>query len=187
MLAGLCAHAILVSGITFADPAPSAESETRRFVPEWNVTLVTTTAGPAASDNLRESIQVFSVEGHTLAQIRGLVGPVHLAIPNRQILVCGNDGIDTDGEARVFGLDGEVQVRRAHLGFVRDCGVTSDGRLYWLRYDLVESGSPYSVALVFGPRGEDVLRRRFDRAETIRFEAGGKPYALEFSAPDSPG
>ncbi len=84
-------------------------------------------------------------------------------------------------------MDGKPAFSFAHLGFLRNCGVTEDQELYWLHYNIAEGGAPSNSVVVLDATGTVVERREFPEARAMEFEFGGKSYSLEITAAEIPG
>ena len=74
-----------------------------------------------------------------------------------------------------------------HRGYLRDCGVTGDGYLYWLHDNVVRAGVPSNLVIVLDADGDAVAEAEFEEDRSFTFEARGKTYSLSIAAADWPG
>lgn len=162
-------------------------AETNVFISEWGLTLVQETSTPRNSDAQTLTFRLVSKAGVVVAQSPPLYGPLYSSIPNRELLSCEGNGVGQGAQALIFNLDARITRRLTHAGYLRGCGTSNDGRLYWLNYNMVEDGSPYNLVVVLGPSGREIHRQRLNVAGSVVVDFAGKTYSFPIPTPDLPG
>jgi len=116
-----------------------------------------------------------------------LVGPVYLSVANAQLFSCESNSTLASREARAFDLDGKQAFTFADRGYLRDCGIRSDERVYWLIYNAAIGGIPTKRSVVLNSLGEVVARAEFPESRSLRFSVAGKTYTLSVPRAEMPG
>ena len=116
-----------------------------------------------------------------------LEGPIFLAPANRQIFACESNAIAAATAAEIFDAEGSLAFSFRHPGFLRDCGLTGDQRLYWLHYNVMDRGSALNTVVVLAADGSTVHRSTFSVGKTLTWTYRGQEYSLEIPAPELPG
>jgi hypothetical protein len=178
---------IALASTSLAAPAALAESTHRTSIPEWNLTLVQRDSAPAGSDAFHVIFQLVSAKGDVVAESPPLYGPVLVSRPNRELFSCEGNGVDQGAEALIFDLAGNISGRIKHVGFLRQCGVSDDGRIYWLHYNVVKNGVPYNLVLLVGSGGTVLLTQHLDGGGVVTLERQGQIYTFRIPDPELPG
>jgi len=114
-------------------------------------------------------------------------GPIVLSVVNKQILSCEFNAYDASSFAILFNLQGEKVATIEHRGYLRQCGTTSDGKLYWFHYNKVVNSQPVNVLLVASDNGNIVFEKELTNGGEIKFQYAGKDYAVTIREPELPG
>jgi hypothetical protein len=168
-------------------PIFAADDSSSTLVEEWGLNLTEIRTGPKASDAIIVTFELRSRSGELLAKAPPLIGPLLVSPPNREIFSCESNSTMGGEAALSFDLSASVVGSYVHPGYLRDCGLSKDERLYWLHYNLMENGKPYNFVVILGPRGKVILTRRLNRAGSVELTYEGRSYAFPIPEPDLPG
>lgn len=149
--------------------------------------VVVVRVGPDHSDYIALHVQIVDAAGQRIATLPPLEGPVFLAPSNRQIFSCESNSISASSDARAFDADGNSAFTFHHPGYLRDCGLTDDQRLYWLHYNVVEQGRARNMVVVLAADGSIVHDSTFLTGKALTFTYGGRDYSLAIPRPELPG
>ena len=149
--------------------------------------VVVDRVGPDHSDYTALHVQIVDAAGHRIAKLPPLEGPVFLAPANRQIFSCESNSISAASAAMAFDADGNPAFTFHHRGYLRDCGLTVDQRLYWLHYNVVEQGLARNMVVVLAADGSIVHDSAFSTGKALTFASGGREYNLAIPPPELPG
>ncbi len=111
-----------------------------------------------------------------------LIGPIKLAIANRQIVSCESNSIVGTQKARIFNLSGKEIAVVEHRGFLRSCDITSDGSLYWFHYNRIIDAEPKNILVVVTSQGIVVYEKTLSAGGNIKFSHNGKEYVVSIQA-----
>lgn len=182
-------HSLLLVplAMTVALAAFAADAETRRRVQTWNLDVVVSPLPRASPGDYAVRFRVEAGRGKLVGRSPNLYGPVLVSEPNNEIISCEGNGAAQGEGVIVFDRNGHIQDHIEHVGPLKACGITANGRLYWLHYVLPERGHYYSLVRFIGagalPHGE----RRLDEAGTAHFrDEDGEAYTVDIGPPLPP-
>jgi len=178
-----CTVEAFVIAVLFASTAAAEE----RDYPEIGKTLVIEKVGPANSDAVHLQVSLRDIEGGAIVEFPRMVGSVLLSTANAQLFSCESNSTLATSEAMAFHLDSRPSFSFPHRGYLRNCGLTGDGRLYWLHYNVVREGVPRNQVVVLNGEGKAVADAEFTDARQFTFKDGEKTYSLSIPAADWPG
>lgn len=161
---------------------PPAYSE---IIEEWGLNYSSELSCRANSDLCSRTITLDDGIGASTKMV--LVGPVKLAIANRQIISCESNSVVGTQEAKIFDLAGDLIAVVSHRGFMRNCGITTDGALYWFHYNKVKSSVPINILVVVTNMGRVVYEETHSAGGDIEFLHNGKGYVVSIQPPELPG
>jgi len=171
--------AVILIGLV---PVRVSAGETRRLAFIDRIVVIEE-KGPAHSDWIALAVRIEDNAHHVLAELPPLDGPVLLSPANRQVFACET----YPGSALSFRADGKRAFAFRHIGYLRQCGLVQDEKLYWLHYNTVEHGTPLNTVVVLDAAGSIVHRSTFDGEKVLRFSHLGKHYSLSIPPPELPG
>ena len=166
--------------------AVGAGAEEREF-PELAKVLVLEEIAPRNSDAIHLKVSLRDKVGEQSVRFPDLVGPIHLSAANSQLFSCESNSTLATSRALAFDLDGKQSFEFAHRGYLRDCGVTEDGRLYWLLYNTVKGGVPTNLIVVLDERGAIVSEAEFSEPRDFEFKVRERQYLLPVPRAEMPG
>ncbi len=165
----------------------SSVSAEEQSIPEIHKVLVIETLGPASSDAITLQVSLRDESGNEAVQFPSVVGPVYLSVANSQLFSCESNSTVAARQARAFDLEGKAAFTFSHRGFLRSCGLSPDGLLYWLIYSVVREEAPTSLVIVLDANGGVVAEAEFRDRREFEFTAGGKAYSLPVPQAEMPG
>jgi len=151
----------------------------------WNVEYRSESRCLPNSDVCHQAIAIVDSSGK-VSELK-VTGPVLLAIKNRQIVSCESNAILATEEAKIFDLAGRLVATVNHRGYLRECGITPDGSLYWFHYNEVIESKPMNVVVVVSSRGAIVYEKVLSKGEKVEFSYGKDEYELDIQEPELPG
>jgi hypothetical protein len=116
-----------------------------------------------------------------------VIGPVILAIANKQIVSCESNSVMDTHKARIFDLAGAEIASVQHRGYLRNCDITSDGSLYWFHYNKVFDSVPKNILVVVTSEGNIAYEQTLLTGGDISFAHNGREYNVSIQAPEFPG
>jgi hypothetical protein len=152
-----------------------------------NAIVIEERADSRNSDAVTEHFSLLTSDGKLVARPPPLYGPVFISRPNRELLSCEGNGVGQGKAALIFDLTGRVEAKVVHPGYLRTCGVSEDGRIYWLHYNAIDGGTPYNLVLIVGRGGTVLKRQRLDKAGSVVISVGASTYRFQIPAPEFPG
>jgi len=165
----------------------SAQNSRSRFVEAWGLTVVENWSGLAHSDAIGEVFELRSSDDKVVARSPSIIGPLLLSRPNREILSCEiNSTLDIKA-ALLFDLNASIIARMPHRTYLRNCGLSDDGRIYWLHYTRVQADKPYNLVVIVGAGGRILSTQRLDHAGNATLTSGTRTYVFPNPEPDWPG
>lgn len=138
------------------------------------------------SDVCETTVKIFK-DGIEIADIPGLEGPAIHSSVNSQILSCESNSVFATEGIRVFDYSGKELFSYPHSGYQRDCGVLTDGALYWLLYNIVENGRPKNSLIVLNAEGNEVFKSGATELTEFIFFYKNEQHKLTVPTPDWPG
>jgi hypothetical protein len=160
-----------------------------KYIPEWQSWLLEEETAIRESGVFWYELHLLDKNGDNIAALPTLRGYTFLtSTANDQIVAC-EENPDSKGYAVIFNLKGEVVAEFQHEEFLRACGATDDGKLYWLHYNGLEtpvksSGfKPYNVIVILDNEGNVVHEEKFVKGKTVEFEY--KEAGYEIDVPDA--
>jgi hypothetical protein len=178
---------ILAIGFLCAAATVDAGQSQRHFVKEWRLTVVETWSAPPSSDAMTGVFELRTVNDDLVARSRPIIGPLLISPANNELVSCEAQWTMGGVAVLVFDLSGSVVAEYPHPGYLRNCGTSIDGRIYWLNYSLIENDHPYSLVVLLGPRGHLLATKRLDHKGTFTWTEDGNEYSFDFPEPDWPG
>jgi hypothetical protein len=176
---------VLAAMVTRA--AAAAGAETRIRVQDWGLDVITAPVPNAAPGEFAWHFRVEAGRGKVVGRSPSLYGPVLVSSANGEIFSCEGNGSAQGEGAIVFDRNGHIQDHVEHVGPLKACGITGNGRLYWLHYVLAERGHFYSLVRFIGAGGLPHGERRLDEAGTAHFrDDDGQAYSVEIGSPVPP-
>jgi hypothetical protein len=167
--------------------ARAAGGETRVRVQDWGLDVITAPLPQAAPGDFAWRFRVEAGRGKVIGRSPSLYGPVFVSSANSEIFSCEGNGVGQGEGAIVFDRNGRIQDHLEHVGPLKACGITANGRLYWLHYVLPERGHYYSLVRFVGAGGLPHGERRLDEAGTAHFrDDDGQAYTVEIGPPVPP-
>lgn len=177
----------VASAAVLAAASVPAQVPTSRFVEAWGLTVVETWTGPAHSDAISGVFELRSRNNKVVGQSPSFVGPVLLSLPNREILSCEANWTMNAKAALLFDLTAAIIARFPHPGYLRNCGLSDDSRIYWLHYSLVENDKPYNILVLLGAGGRVLSTQRLDHAGNATWTSETRSYVFPIPEPNWPG
>ena len=158
------------------------------YIEEWALEMNTSKSCLPESDVCDVVITLIDKKGHE-TKITGLVGETYAqpAIKNKQILACEYNVIMNTKGAKIFELNGSLKKIIPHRGFLRECEITKNGKLYWFQYNLMKNSKPYNHLLVVSKEGETVLEQPLNYGGEFEFNYNDDNYIIILSEPQWPG
>ena len=166
--------------------APRVHAE-ERPISDLGKTLVLERDGPGASDAILLDVRLRDDSTGGSVRFPRLVGPIWVSPENRQVFSCESNAIMATGAALGFDLSGRRAFAFQHRGFLRDCGLTEDRRLYWLIYNVAVGGETKNSVVVLDEAGRVVASAMFAGERSFEFSVGGRPYVLPVAQAELPG
>jgi hypothetical protein len=180
--AALSAIAVIATLLPWA--SPKAEETYVNAMRGW---VVIHERGAKNSDSYAVEVELLDAKRKLIARLPRLVGPVLVASTNAQLLSCESNAVLKGRAAKVYSLAGKEVFNFEHLGFLRGCGITGDGRVYWLHYNVVRQGAPWNIVVLLDRTGSVLTRQEFREARSVPYEIEGARYTLPIPAAELPG
>lgn len=156
-----------------------------KYIPEWESWLLEEETGINYSGVFWYDLHLLDKNGEKIATLPTLRGYTFLtSTENDQIVAC-EENPDSKGYAIIFNLKGDTVAEFRHEEFLRACGTTEDGKLYWLQYNALERPvtptdlKPYNIVVVMNNEGEVVYEERFVRGKAVEFKYEETNYAID--------
>jgi hypothetical protein len=156
------------------------------FIEQWGLNYNVIQMCIPESDVCSNAVSLNGSANDTI-KIEGLAGPIILALENKQIISCESNAILKTEGAKLFNLAGVELAAIPHRGFMRHCGITTDGLLYWFHYNKVLNSSPVNVLVVVTSTGKIVFEQIVKKGGKVKFNLKGKEYAVSIQEPEWPG
>ena len=153
---------------------------------EWNVNFSSKVSCNTESDICHTVVTLID-QDERITKINRLVGPIIVAISNWQIVSCESNAILKTNEAKFFDLSGSEVASVKHRGFLRNCGITPDGKLYWFHYNKILDSKPVNILVVVTSIGDVVYEKTLAAGGEIRFTQDSKEYVVPIGEPEWPG
>lgn len=157
------------------------------FLPELNSWLVVTKAGPENSDSIILKVSLLSKDKKSRISFPNMIGPIHISAPNNQIFSCEANFSSAAKSAIAYDLKGNEAFTFEHLGFVRNCGITKDKKIYWLHYNAVKNNKPISIFVALMGNGQVLLKESFEKSKYVKFMYKGNHYSVSVPDAELPG
>ena len=160
-------------------------SSTAEVIEEWGLDYNSVLTCKASSDICSITITLENKDKKTTKF--NVIGPVILAIANRQIVSCESNSVMRTRQARIFNLAGIEIASIQHRGFLRNCDITSDGSLYWFHYNKVFDSVPNNILVVVTSEGKIAYEKTLLTGGDISFAHNGREYIVSIQGPELPG
>ncbi len=110
-------------------------------------------------------------------KVENLMGPFYFSKANNQVFDCGGSFSRQSQFANIISEDGRKN-RILHASTIADCGITIDGKFYWIAYES-SSDQQYSAELfVFDKTGKEIVHRKANLDATVTFEYESNRYSV---------
>ena len=158
------------------------------YIEEWSIEMKSTKSCLPETDVCDSVVTLIDKKGNE-TKITGLTGETYAqpAIKNKQILACEYNVIMKTKGAKIFDLKGKLIKVIPHKGFLRECKITKNGKLYWFQYNLMKNSKFYNYILVVSKEGKTVLEQPLNHGGEFKFNYNNDNYVIILSEPQWPG
>ncbi|MDH5433840.1 MAG: hypothetical protein OEY19_07830 [Gammaproteobacteria bacterium] len=157
------------------------------FLHKLDSWLIVTMEGEEQSDVLAYKVSILDKTRTRKIEFPSLIGEIIVSEENNQLFSCESNSILATEEALAFDLKGNQVFSYKHHGYLRNCGITEDKKIYWLQYNLVEDINPHNVFIALSSDGKVIHKESFQDGKNVTFRYLNRSYSISIPDADLPG